>query len=543
MQQAERKLAQDRQLVLTLKTDLEAARPKYEYGGKTYTPQQLRQDLAAKFARYQVADENVKTLGGMLQAREQRLAATRQKLDTMVATKQQLEIQVEHLQVRLRQIEIAQAAGDARLDATQVSEARTLIDEIQTRLTTPEGLRRKLVTTQPGLRCLEAVDGDRLVGGELPLFQELFVLDVRPLAKGLTHFLVSRSPRKTHQLGFLGADNSAHPAGSSKNPHVAPADIVRAARAKGVAIHAVAIRGGGGDDEQRRHYSQRREVAEATGGNVYGLADAGRLAAQIAQVVQREHAVVRKNRDELQQIAGGRMTVQQYLASTDPNGSGKSTLLTLLGALDVPTSGRIFYRGEPMPFADRRAMNRLPMSPRDSSWGRWRVQRVRCWWSSRTRSCATWSVARLAWVRTSSCCPCSLWPLGGCTRWRLPSSSASTCWERCCRPGSHCGNRPWNCCDESPNQTEMERTMKRTDFPKYEGPDSRQERPAAERRRWVRGLAIAGLGGFTIGLLAAGQVGRLADTIGTPWRQPARHTAGAPDAGLTPAWSSSTVRS
>jgi len=138
VQQAERKLAQDRQLVLTLKTDLEAARPKYEYGGKTYTPQQLRQDLAAKFARYQVADENVKTLGGMLQAREQRLAATRQKLDTMVATKQQLEIQVEHLQVRLRQIEIAQAAGDARLDATQVSEARTLIDEIQTRLEVAE---------------------------------------------------------------------------------------------------------------------------------------------------------------------------------------------------------------------------------------------------------------------------------------------------------------------------------------------------------------------------------------------------------------------
>jgi len=46
-------------------------------------------------------------------------------------------------------------------------------------------------------------------------------------------------------------------------------------------------------------------------------------------------------------------------AVTGPNGSGKSTLLTLLGALDVPTSGRIFYRGEPMPFADRRAMNRF----------------------------------------------------------------------------------------------------------------------------------------------------------------------------------------
>jgi putative ABC transport system ATP-binding protein len=53
------------------------------------------------------------------------------------------------------------------------------------------------------------------------------------------------------------------------------------------------------------------------------------------------------------EIAGG------VTAITGPNGSGKSTLLTLLGGLDAPTSGRIFYRGELMPFADRRAMNRF----------------------------------------------------------------------------------------------------------------------------------------------------------------------------------------
>jgi len=138
VREAERKLALDRDSVLKLKADLEANRASYEYGGRTYTPQQVRQDLAAKFGRYQVAEENVKTLAGMLQAREQRLFATRQKLDTMVASKQQLEIQVEQLQARLRQIEIAQAAGDARLDATRVSEARALIDEIQTRLEVAE---------------------------------------------------------------------------------------------------------------------------------------------------------------------------------------------------------------------------------------------------------------------------------------------------------------------------------------------------------------------------------------------------------------------
>src|SRR4029079_10686159 len=38
----------------------------------------------------------------------------------------------------------------------------------------------------------------------------------------------------------------------------------------------------------------------------------------------------------------------EYVAITGPSGCGKSTLLNLLGALDRPDEGEIFFRGEPL---------------------------------------------------------------------------------------------------------------------------------------------------------------------------------------------------
>jgi putative ABC transport system ATP-binding protein len=42
----------------------------------------------------------------------------------------------------------------------------------------------------------------------------------------------------------------------------------------------------------------------------------------------------------------------ELIVLVGPSGSGKSTLLNILGGLDVPTSGEVRFRGEPLPTAD-----------------------------------------------------------------------------------------------------------------------------------------------------------------------------------------------
>ena len=48
----------------------------------------------------------------------------------------------------------------------------------------------------------------------------------------------------------------------------------------------------------------------------------------------------------------------EFLVLLGPSGSGKSTLLNILGGLDVPTGGRVFYRGGELTGASEEALTR-----------------------------------------------------------------------------------------------------------------------------------------------------------------------------------------
>jgi len=49
----------------------------------------------------------------------------------------------------------------------------------------------------------------------------------------------------------------------------------------------------------------------------------------------------------------------QFLVLLGHSGSGKSTLLNILGGLDVPTAGRVFYRGHELTGADESELTRF----------------------------------------------------------------------------------------------------------------------------------------------------------------------------------------
>jgi putative ABC transport system ATP-binding protein len=54
-----------------------------------------------------------------------------------------------------------------------------------------------------------------------------------------------------------------------------------------------------------------------------------------------------------------RLIAGEFLVLLGPSGSGKSTLLNILGGLDVPTTGRVFYRGGELTRASEAELTRF----------------------------------------------------------------------------------------------------------------------------------------------------------------------------------------
>jgi chromosome segregation ATPase len=136
--QCEEALAKTQSDIERLSADLKSGNTVFTYAGKTYTSAAVQEDLGNRFKRFKTRRETVEKLQQMLTAREASLRSAADRMDAMLASKSQLEVEVENLQARIGALRVAQTSSELSLDDSQLSQTRQLLDDIATRIDVEE---------------------------------------------------------------------------------------------------------------------------------------------------------------------------------------------------------------------------------------------------------------------------------------------------------------------------------------------------------------------------------------------------------------------
>jgi hypothetical protein len=131
---AETDMNKQKDEILALHRDVDQGRQTYQYASRVYTSHEVKRDLAARFERYKTAETTLASKRQILTAREKSVSAAREKLDGMLASKRDLEVQLENLDARLKTVQAAQTASSVQLDDSQLARAKKLIGELNKQL-------------------------------------------------------------------------------------------------------------------------------------------------------------------------------------------------------------------------------------------------------------------------------------------------------------------------------------------------------------------------------------------------------------------------
>jgi hypothetical protein len=128
------KVTKDKSEILRLQADLGQGKDLYRYASRSYTSEQVKQDLTRRFNRFKVSDETLANLKSMRDARERNLDAAQQKLASMINARRKLEVDVQNLEAKRKLVEVAQASSEYVFDDSQLARAKELISDIRTQL-------------------------------------------------------------------------------------------------------------------------------------------------------------------------------------------------------------------------------------------------------------------------------------------------------------------------------------------------------------------------------------------------------------------------
>ena len=134
------RLAKEKEQLLRLKTDLATGKSEYIYAGRTYTADEVKVDLASRFDRYKTGEATLGQLVQIRDARQKSLTAARHKLEGMLASKRQLQVEVENLEARVQMIAAAKATSNYQFDDSRLGRGKELVSNLRNRLEVNEKL-------------------------------------------------------------------------------------------------------------------------------------------------------------------------------------------------------------------------------------------------------------------------------------------------------------------------------------------------------------------------------------------------------------------
>jgi hypothetical protein len=134
------RLKKEKEQLLRLKNDLTGGRGEFTYAGRSYTSDEVRTDLANRFERYKTAEATLGSLTEIRGARQRSLSAARQKLEGMLASKRQLQVEVENLEARVQMVAAAKATSAYQFDDSRLGRVKELVSSLRSRLQVAEKL-------------------------------------------------------------------------------------------------------------------------------------------------------------------------------------------------------------------------------------------------------------------------------------------------------------------------------------------------------------------------------------------------------------------
>ncbi len=154
------KADKDKGDILRLQADLSTNKNTYRYASRSYTSDEVKQDLSRRFNRFKVADDTLASMKQMRDAREKNLDAAQQKLAAMINARQKLDVDIQNLEAKRKLVEVAQASSEYVFDDSQLARCKELIGDIRTQLDVAAKLANADVVVETEIPLEDAAPAD-----------------------------------------------------------------------------------------------------------------------------------------------------------------------------------------------------------------------------------------------------------------------------------------------------------------------------------------------------------------------------------------------